>query len=61
MKKWFQSKTVIVNLLTLCAGVVGYLVGDDLIKDNESLLALLIAVQGGVNVILRFITTKPIK
>jgi 3-oxoacyl-ACP reductase-like protein len=56
----WKSKTIWVNALTLCAGVVGYLVGDDLIKDNESLLALLIAVQGGVNVILRFVTTKPI-
>ena len=61
MKKWFQSKTVIINGLMLCAGIVGYLVSDDLIKDNESLLALLIAIQGGVNVILRFVTTKPIK
>jgi hypothetical protein len=61
MKKWFQSKTVLVNGLMLCAGIVGYLVGDDIIKDNESLLALLVAIQGGVNVILRFVTTTPIK
>jgi len=61
MKKMWQSKTIWVNTLMLCAGVVGYLVSDDLIKDNESLLALLVAVQGGVNVILRYVTTKPIK
>lgn len=61
MKSMWTSKTIWVNGLVLCAGIVGYLVGDDLIKDNESLLALLIAIQGGVNVILRFVTTKPIK
>lgn len=60
MKSMWKSRTLWINGLVLCAGIVGYLVGDDLIKDNESLLALLIAVQGGVNVILRFVTTKPI-
>ncbi len=61
MKSMWTSKTLWVNALMLCAGVIGYLVGDDLIRDNESLLALLVAVQGGVNVILRFVTTQPIK
>ena len=61
MKKKIQSKTLWINGLMLCAGVLGYLVGDELIKDNATLLALLIAIQGGVNVILRFVTTKPIK
>ena len=60
MKSMWKSRTLWINGLVLCAGIVGYLVGDDLIKDNESLLALLIAVQGGVNVILRFVTTTPI-
>jgi len=60
MKSMWKSRTLWVNALMLCAGVIGYLVGDDLIKDNESLLALLIAIQGGVNVILRFVTVKPI-
>ena len=57
----WKSRTIWVNGLVLCAGILGYLVGDDLIKDNESLLALLIAIQGGVNVILRFVTVKSIK
>lgn len=61
MKSMWTSKTIWINGLMLCAGVIGYLVGDDLIRDNESLLALLVAVQGGVNVILRFVTTQPIK
>ncbi len=61
MKSMWKSRTLWINALMLCAGVIGYLVGDDLIKDNESLLALLIAIQGGVNVILRFVTVSPIK
>ena len=61
MKSMWKSRTIWVNGLVLCAGIVGYLVGDDLIKDNEGLLALLVAVQGAVNVILRFVTTEPIK
>lgn len=60
MKRWFQSKTVWVNGLTVLAGTIGYLAGHDLIQDNASFLALLVAVQGGVNVILRFVTVKPI-
>lgn len=61
MKKWFQSKTVWVNLLTLVAGLIGYAVGQEFITDNASLMGLLVAAQGGVNVILRFWTTQPIK
>lgn len=61
MKKWFQSKTVWVNGLMLLAGSIAYLVGQDLIQNQEGLLAMLIAVQGGVNVILRFVTVEPIK
>lgn len=60
MKSMWTSKTLWVNGLMLCAGIISYLVGDDLIKGNENLLTLLVAVQGGVNVILRFVTTKAI-
>jgi hypothetical protein len=49
-----------VNLATLAVGVIGYLVGQDMIADNASLVAILVAVQGVVNIGLRFVTTKAI-
>ena len=59
-KKWYQSKTLWVNILTLLAGGLGYFAGHDLIQDHASVMALLVAIQGGVNVALRFVTVKPI-
>ena len=59
-KKWYQSKMLWVNILTLIAGGLGYFAGHDLIQDHASVMALLVAVQGGVNVALRFVTIKPI-
>jgi uncharacterized membrane-anchored protein len=49
-----------INIATLAVGVIGYLVGQDMISDNASLVAVLVAVQGAVNIALRFITTKKI-
>lgn len=60
-KTVFQSRTMWVNLATLAVGVLGYLVGQDMISDNASLMAILVAIQGAVNIGLRFITTKPIE
>ena len=59
-KKWYQSKTLWVNILTLSAGMLGYFAGHNLIQDHASVMALLVAIQGGVNVALRFVTVKPI-
>lgn len=59
-KTVFQSRTMWINMATLVVGVLGYLVGQDLIADNASLMAILVAVQGVVNIGLRFVTTKPI-
>jgi hypothetical protein len=61
MKSRWASKTLWVNGLAILAGGLAYLVGQEFIQNQESLLAMLIAFQGGVNVILRFWTTKPIK
>lgn len=55
-KSWLKSKTVWVNLVAITVGVLGYLAGHELIADNASLVAMLVAVQGGVNVLLRFLT-----
>lgn len=58
--KW-RSKTFWINSATMVVGVITYLVGQDLVADNASLVAMLIAVQGAVNVGLRFVTSQPIK
>jgi len=59
-KKIWQSRTIWVNAVTLLAGVIGFIAGHELIADNASLVSLLVAVQGGVNVLLRFLTWKAI-
>ena len=61
MKKWWKSKTVWVNVVALLAGVMGYVAGQELIQDNTQLIAGLVAMQGGLNVILRFISGTPIE
>lgn len=59
-KPFWQSKLIWVNGLTLVAGIVGYVAGHDLIADNATLIAGLIAFQGLVNTVLRFTTWKKI-
>lgn len=59
-KPVLASRTMWINAATLVVGVLGYLVGQDMIADNASLMAILVAVQGAVNIALRFITTKKI-
>lgn len=61
MKKWWKSKMVWVNLVTVMAGVVGYVAGHEVIQDNASVVAMMVVVQGGLNVALRFITGTPIE
>jgi hypothetical protein len=61
MKKWWKSKTVWVNVVAVLAGVMGYVAGHDVIQDNTQIIAMLVAMQGGANVILRFISGTPIE
>ena len=60
-KKWYTSKVLWVNAFTVLVGVVGYLAGHEVIQSNATLLAGLVAGQGALNVVLRFITWRPIK
>lgn len=59
-KSVFASKTMWVNVITVLAGVLGYVAGHEVIADNASVVAALIAIQGGVNVVLRFLTWQPV-
>jgi hypothetical protein len=60
MKSPLKSKTVWFNLIALAAGLVGYAAGSEYLADYQSVLPILVAVQGGLNIVLRFITSEPI-
>lgn len=60
MKKWYQSRTVWVNAITVLVGTIGYVAGNSVIQDYPSAVAALVAFQGGLNVLLRFVTWKPL-
>jgi hypothetical protein len=61
MKRWWKSKTVWLNVVAVLAGVVGYVAGHEVIQDNTMIIAALVAMQGGLNVVLRFISGTPIE
>jgi hypothetical protein len=59
-KPFYKSKTIWVNALTLLAGTVGFWAGHELIANNTALIAGLVAFQGLVNTVLRFVSWKKI-
>jgi len=61
MKSIFASKTVWVNVVVLTAGIVTCIAGSDLIADYPQIVAGFVAAQSALNVVLRLITSKPIK
>lgn len=61
MKKWYLSKTIWANLLTLLVGVLGYLIGNEVVQEYPSIISVFVALQGFMNIILRLVTTKEIK
>ena len=55
------SKTVWFNILTVAAGAIAYFAGSEVIAENwGAAVPILVAIQGAVNIALRFATTKPI-
>lgn len=60
MKKWWQSKTVIVNGLTAAAAVLATLQGQAIIAENPKATAAIVAAVSAVNIALRFVTVLPI-
>lgn len=61
MKKWYQSRTVVVNLLTLVAGLLGVFQGTDWIMANPQASAAIVTGLAAVNVYLRMGTNTEIK
>ena len=60
-KSPLASKTVWVNVLTLAIAVAAAVQGQDWIAANPQVTAIIGAVVGGLNIALRFLTSKPIK
>ena len=61
MKKWYKSRTMIVNLITLALGVVGVFQGTDWIMANPAASATVVSIIGVLNIYLRLNTSKSIK
>lgn len=60
-KSALKSKTVWFNILTLAAGVAGYIAGHEVMQNYEQVVPVFVAVQGAVNIVLRFLTSRPIQ
>lgn len=60
LTKLAKSKTIIVNVLLVAAGVLGYLSGDQVIAQHPEWAAAFVSAAGVVNVILRVVTKLPI-
>ena len=61
MKSPLKSKTVWIGILTLVASTLGFLQGQELIATYPQVVAVMGAVIGGIGIVLRFVTTEPIK
>ena len=61
MKSPLKSKTIWVNLLVLAAGVATYIAGAEPMADYPTVVPVFVAIAGAVNLVLRFMTTEPIK
>lgn len=55
-----KSKTIWVNLIGLAAGIAAYAAGSEYLADYQNVLPILVAIQGGLNIVLRFLTSEPI-
>jgi hypothetical protein len=60
VKKWWQSKTVIVNALSAVIAVLTTLQGQAIIAEYPKATAIVVAALSGLNIALRFVTVLPI-
>jgi len=60
VKKWWQSKTVIVNALSAAAAVLTTLQGQAIVAEYPKATAIVVAALSGLNIALRFVTVLPI-
>ena len=57
-KQWWRSKTIWINILTLVAVIISQIMGWE---DMKSYAPTLLIVSNAINLVLRFISTSPIK
>ena len=57
-KQWWESKTIWINILTLVAMIISQITGWE---DMKSYAPTLLIVSNAINLVLRFISTAPIK
>ena len=60
-KKWYKSRTVLVNLLTLAISIIAVFEGTDWIMANPAAAAAAVSIGATLNVYLRLNTSKAIK
>lgn len=60
IRQLLKSKTMIVNILTVVAGVLVYLTNHEIVAQNTDIIYWLGVALAGVNVVLRFFTVMPV-
>ncbi len=60
-KKVLRSKTIWANIAVVVVGVLAYLQGNEIILENPTIVSALAVAVGLGNVLLRFVTSEPIK
>lgn len=56
-----NSKTVAVNVLTLIVAAAAAVAGTDVIAEYPQAAAAITAVVAGLNIVIRFLTSRPIE
>lgn len=59
-KPWYQSKTLLVNILLGLVAILGYIIGPDFPIDLSQHADLIMFVIALANALLRLVTTKPV-
>lgn len=60
-KRARNSKTIAVNVLTLIVAAAAAVAGTDVIQEYPQAAAAITAAVAGINIVIRFLTSKPIE
>ena len=55
-----KSKTVVLAWLTFAIGLLGYVAGQDVIKENPAVVAFIVSVIGALQFLVRLFTSVPV-
>jgi hypothetical protein len=59
-KRWYKSRTIWLNSIVASVAVIGTLSQQSIIMDHPEAVAVVAAIQGALNVVLRIATVLPI-